>query len=362
MSNAKKVLSILLAVVMVACLSVNAFAAVTYETDTTMTQTWTLSEATEVNSTTYTVDVSLTTNYPTGSIQFVVENTDNANVTLTGATIGAAYPADYEGEISFSNSTGKVMIIVGSGEDTLPGVAIDGVVATLTYTYSGTGSATLTIADAPKTEAAPDGTLIAARLSNGNAITGTEIVGQTATVSGSATIGAAAVLPPELVAATGYESNVIISANKTFGSTYAGAVFGFTGNRFTANTFTTQLAVTNSGTMKVTKAAKGFGTGTTIQIFAADDTAQANPVATYIVIMFGDIDGSGTITAADTTAVLDHFGGVSALANATPAFVAADIATPVRRLLSSDTTVLLDHFAGVSINQHTIGALHTYAN
>ena len=47
MSNAKKVLSILLAVVMVACLSVNAFAAVSYETDTTMTQTWTLSEATE---------------------------------------------------------------------------------------------------------------------------------------------------------------------------------------------------------------------------------------------------------------------------------------------------------------------------
>jgi hypothetical protein len=310
MSNAKKVLSILLAVVMVACLSVNAFAAVSYETDTTMTQTWTLSEATEVGTNEYQVNVSLTTNYPTGSIQFVVENTDNTNAVLTGATLGAAYPADYEGEISFSNSTGKVMIIVGSGEDTLPGVAIDGVVATLTYTYSGTGSATLTIADAPKTEAAPDGTLIAARLSNGNAITGTEIVGQTATVSGTATIGAAS-LPADLeLTAAGNTAGVKIDTHKTFGGAYAGVVYGFT--RLATNTFksktylTNNLQATNNGSLLIktsdnkTAASGNYGTGATIEVLNSDGTSTGK---IYVVVIFGDVDQNGLINTTDASVV-----------------------------------------------------------
>lgn len=350
MSNAKKVLSILLAVAMVVCLSINAFAAVSYETDTTMTQAWTLSDATEVNSTTYTVDVSLTTNYPTGSIQFVVTNTDNTNVQLTGATIGGDYPSTYAGEISFSNTTGKVMIIVGSTENTLPGVAIDGVIATLTYTYSGTGSATLEIADAPKAEATPDGTLIAARLSNGNAITGTEIVGQAATVSGSATIGAAAIIPADLeLTAAGTSAGVKIDTAKTFGGAYAGAVYGFT--RTATNTFKSatylnnQLQASNGGSLTITaynNKAGNFGTGATVEVLNSDGSSTGK---IYVVVIFGDVDQNGLINMADATTVKSWTSASLAPAANTYVRMAANCfkataAVPMHNIQMNDATAI----------------------
>ena len=372
MSNAKKVLSILLAVAMVVCLSINAFAAVTYETDTTMTQAWTLSDATEVNSTTYTVDVSLTTNYPTGSIQFVVTNTDNTNVQLTGATLGADYPSTYAGEISYSNTTGKVMIIVGSTENTLPGVAIDGVIATLTYTYSGTGSATLEIADAPKTETEPDGTLIAARLSNGNAITGTEIVGQAATVSGSASIGAAAIIPADLeLTATGTTNGVIIDTHKTFGGLFTGVVYGFTGNTFRNTGYiTTNCQATNGGSLSIktsdnkTVTNGNYGTGSTIEVLNSDGTSSGK---TYVVVIFADLDGNGMINVNDTTACKNAVYVASNAPNNSVKRLAANCQlvnnpTLMHNLNVNDTTAIKNYINGNKFDPAALAAKHASYN
>lgn len=344
MSKTRKVLSVILALAMVfSALALTASAAYHYEDEkdaAANTQTWALSEPVKVNDTTYTVDVTLTTNYATGPIQFVVKNSDNAAVELKSAVVGSAIPAAYAASISFFNATGKVIIVPSTvGVETITASAINGVIATLTYTYAGTGSAEIYIDNNPKSETNVGGTLMAARMSDGDVVTGDLVTGQTVTNTDAKitpwTIGAAAAQPADLAIKAAYaDSGIIIDTNKTFGNTYAGVVYGFTlpGNGATKvaqSYYSEYLEATNGGSIEVIKTPYvtrpvSYGTGSTIAVYNADGSLEK----TYLIVLFGDVDGNGQINISDVTKSVDELDVAGTLA--LPQVMAINVKTQAR--------------------------------
>lgn len=297
----KKILSVMLALVMVvSCVAVSAFAGYESEEDAALyTQTWALSEPVDNGDGTWSVDVSLTTNYPTGAIQFVLTNTDNTVAAIKSAKVGAAIPADYAASISVSNATGKVIIVPSTvGVDTITATAINGVIATITYTYSGSGSAKIAIKNDPKTETNAAGSLIAARMDDGDLVTGGLVTGQTVvSVGDERTIGAASVAP-ELAVIDG-TIGVIDTGRTTIdadeGIECDGYLYGLDADNY--ETVDMIFEVIGDGTMEIVAndAGSEAGTGTMVNVVDLD----GNVVATYVLIVFGDVNGDGAADALD---------------------------------------------------------------
>lgn len=323
----KKILSVVLALVLIMSTFVTvAFAATNYETLdesglSEYTQVWALSEPVANGDNTYTVDVNLTTNYPTGSIQFeIVEDDANDVITLTDVALGAGVPTTYGAELSFDADTGKIIIVpqTVAGTEMITATAINGVVATLTYSYAGSGSAQVAIKNDPKTATTPAGSLIALRMGNSNIVSTDMIAGQSVVdATGAAvtdvsitpvTIGAATVAEAELVLTdTGSSAGVIIDTTHTFGGAYAGVVYGITSTNYKAKTtITNNVTASNEGSLVVTTsdgkttASGNYGTGTTIEVLNSDGTSTGK---IYVFVAFGDVDGNGLINGNDAKAV-----------------------------------------------------------
>lgn len=300
MSKTRKILSVVLALVMaVSMLAIGASAA--YESGdnaTNYTQTWALSEPVDNGNGTYSVDVSLKTNYPTGAIQFVITNSDSTVATLKDAKLGSAIPAAYGATINKSASKGKVVIIPTTTEDTITAQAIDGVIATLTYTYSGSGSANIAIQNSPKSETNVNGSLIAARMSDGDVVTGDMITGQKViSVGETRTIGASAAAPTlAVVEGTGGVIDTDRTELNADGDTVTGYIYGVEPENY--ESVTDVFEVTGDGSLEVVAndAGSEAGTGTIVNVLDAD----GETVETYVLVIFGDIDGDGAITAADS--------------------------------------------------------------
>jgi hypothetical protein len=297
----KKILSVMLALVMVvSCVAVSAFAGYESEEDAkTYTQTWALSEPVENGDGTWSVDVSLTTNYPTGAIQFVLTNTDNTVAAIKSAKVGSAIPADYAASISASNASGKVIIVPSTvGVDTITATAINGVIATITYTYSGSGSAKIAIKNDPKTETNAAGSLIAARMDDGDVVTGGLVTGQTvASVGVERTIGAASVAP-ELAVIDG-TIGVIDTGRTTIdadeGIECDGYLYGLDADNY--ETVDVIFEVIGDGEIEIVAndAGSEAGTGTMVNVVDLNGTV----VASYVLIVFGDVNGDGAADALD---------------------------------------------------------------
>lgn len=307
MSKTRKILSVVLALVMaVSMLAIGASAGYEAgENATNYTQTWALSEPVDNGDGTYSVDVSLTTNYPTGAIQFVVTNSDSTVATLKDAKLGSAIPAAYGATINKSASKGKVVIIPTTTEDTITAQAIDGVVATLTYTYSGSGSANIAIENSPKSETNVNGSLIAARMSDGDVVTGDMITGQKViSVGETRTIGGSAAVPPTLAVVEG--TGGVIDTDRTElnvdGDTVTGYIYGVEPENY--ESVTDVFEVTGDGSIEVVAndAGSEAGTGTIVNVLDADGEV----VETYVLVIFGDIDGDGAITADDAAYIELH--------------------------------------------------------
>ncbi len=308
MSKTRKILSVLLALAMVFCvLSVSASAAASYESDEDLAefgyaQEWELVERSN-DGTNWIVDVVLTTNYPTGSIQFVVNNTNPAAAVLDYENVQLGAGITYSADIKAS-ANGKVLIVPETTADTVTAPEFDGaVVATLTYKYSGTGSAKLTIANAPKKADAPAGTLIAARMDDGDIVTGTPVVGQAATVTGEVNIGSAAA--PEIVAIDGTIG--VVDTTRTFidednGIECTGYLYGV--DPYDAGETVDSVFTVNNGSMEIiaNEAGSECGTGTMVNVLDND----GNVVETYVLIIFGDVDGDGEVTVFDASAMELH--------------------------------------------------------
>lgn len=317
MSKTRKILSIVLAIVMVfGVFSVCAFAAdVSYESETdakNYTQTWALTDPVKNANGSWSVDVKLTTNYDTGAIQFVVENADG-NATLDKVELNTAN-IYYAAEVS-KTSKGLIMITPKTGGNNAgkKGASINGVIATLTYSVTAGKQATIAIKNDAKSATNVGGSLIAARLSGKTGETkldsSTMVVGQTATVGESKVLGDAA--NPELKVIAG--TNGVIDTTRTTltaedESTYKvdGLLYGVETSKDVddgtdnVNQTITDVFKVENGTMNIVAndVNSKCGTGTKVQVL--DNSGKV--VATYVLVIFGDINGDGRINNIDSNA------------------------------------------------------------
>lgn len=290
----KKIISVMLAVILVMSTFVVSAFAVEFEDETSeYTQTWGLNEPVLNDDGTYTVEVTLTANYVAGAISFKIDAPEAAK--LVDAVAGAAIT--YEANVEF-NKSGLVTIIPDASVVDTTGADLEkgGVVATLTYELTG-ASAKLDLVNDPKTATNPDGTLIATRLSNGNYVNGEMISGQkvidaegavvTADVIASVTLGEAAAAP-ELVAFDG-TCGVVDNA--------AGWVYGI--DAVNGESAEDVFDVTNGGYFETTN---GTATGSVLTVYTADGEA----VAEYTMIVFGDVNADGGIDSEDAGYICDY--------------------------------------------------------
>lgn len=310
----KKILSVVLALVFVlSTFAVSAFAingSYGEDENATYTQTWAL-DAKDNGDGTWTVAVKLTTNYAVGAIQFKVLNS-NSNVTLDkdASKIGEGIPANYGAQFQCKAETGKVLIVPEPEIGAEAVVLTDAVIAELVYNVPTGESATLTIdGNDAKTEANPAGTLVALRMADEVLESGDMVYGQIVTkdadgIAAKAQLGSASA--PELAVIDG-TIGVIDTSRTEYGADFSsctGYIYGVEPENGEA--VDSVFEVVGDGEMEIiaNEAGSEAGTGTIVNVLDLD----GNVVASYVLIIFGDIDGDGEITAFDASDAIDHEG------------------------------------------------------
>lgn len=326
----KKLLSVVLALSLVlSVFAVGAFAigGIGYESAedaATYTQAWSLGEPVK-NGDNYTVDVMLNANYGVGAIQFqVIKNVSAGTLTLESIAVNASViPDNWLADAFVEDSTGEAVIIPNPSDDAVDAVNLTGgkVIATLTYAASADVAATLKInvADA-KSATNPDGTLIAARMSDGNVVTGKALVGQTVSQdTNTVTIGASTSEGPTLVAKAGVGG--VVDKTRTAlamvdDGSYTPIEGGCTGYIYgvdpvvgaeigTPNTTIEEVfEISGDGSMEIVPSALASesGTGTMVNVKNTDGIV----VETYCLIVFGDVNGDGAADGIDTGIMEAH--------------------------------------------------------
>lgn len=303
----KKLLSVFVALMMVVSMFAIVANAAGYEDDETAaeyTQDWALSEPVDNGDGTWTVDVLLTTNYGTGPIQFVLTNTDTSVAAIKSVTLGDAIPESYNATVSVSKAKGKVMIIADTaGTGTITAEEIDGVIATVVYTYAGEGSAEIAIDDNAKSATNVAGTLIAARMSDGDLVTGDPITGQTVTVGDSVIIGGAAEAPTlgvidgtiGVIDTTRTSEYCDEDGNPVDEGIFTGYIYGVEPEA--SETVDAIFEVVGDGELEIiaNEAGSEAGTGTIVNVLDGN----GDVVESYVLVIFGDVNGDGFIDAYD---------------------------------------------------------------
>lgn len=302
----KKILSVLVAIMMVVSMFAVCANAASYEDEETAaeyTQDWALGEPVDNGDGTYSVDVYLTTNYATGPIQFVLTNSDTSVAAIDEVILGDAIPADYNATVSVSKAKGKVMIIADTaGTGTITGEEIDGVIATVVYTYAGEGTAEIAIDDNAKSATNPAGTLIAARMSDGDLVTGEAITGQTVTVGDSVFIGGGAAEAPTLgvidgtigvIDTTRQDMYCDMDGYGTGDATFTGYIYGVEPEY--GETWDSVFEIVGDGDYEFIETENGPGTGSVLNVLDLD----GNVVESYVLVIFGDVTGDGVVDAGD---------------------------------------------------------------
>ncbi len=309
MSKTRKLLSVLVALMMVVSMFAMAANAAGYESEedaANYTQDWALGEPVDNGDGTWSVDVLLTTNYGTGPIQFVLTNSDTSVAAIDEVILGDAIPADYNASVSVSKAKGKVMIIADTaGTGTITAEEIDGVIATVVYTYSGEGTAKIAIDDNAKSATNVAGTLIAARMSDGDVVTGEPITGQTVTVGDSVIIGGGEAEAPTLGVIDGTIGVIDTTRTSEYcdmdgvpedEGVFTGYIYGVEPEA--GETVDAIFEVVGDGELEIiaTEAGSEAGTGTIVNVLDLD----GNVVESYVLVIFGDVNGDGFVDAADS--------------------------------------------------------------
>ena len=305
----KKVLSIVLALALaLSCFAVSAFAIgeIAYEDEeSTYTQKWSLSEAQEAADGRWYVDVTLDTDYLVGAMQFAFD-ISSADIVIDDVVGGEILNEDFGADIAFdtTGASNIVAIIPNPYEDATAALDFAGgaVVCTVYFSVADGASGTVQIKDDAKSATNPGGTLFAARMTDGVLASGASVVGQITTIESDARNIGAVSLPADLVKKAAAEAGILIDNAHTFGGAYTGVVYGFT--QAAANTFmntnylNNNLEASNGGSLAFSRSIgkSGYGTGTVITVKNADGSV----AATYVVVIFGDVDGNGLTNVTDT--------------------------------------------------------------
>lgn len=321
MSNIKKIIGVVLALVMVLSVATIAFAADgdAYSIAITADRT-TLNPGESA-----TVTVKLTTNYYASAISIPVFF-DKSQVTVSAGTTtvqdatiatedSTSIQPIYDGAgLSKDDYAVRALVLVPEWGAALKKYANEAVMTfTVTANEGATGSAVFEcVSSSIKiTPTHSNGSLYVGKNSSGTAkydslaetVNTCDITAAKATINFAGSTADAA----DLALKTGAQAGVIIDTHKTFGGEYDGAVYGF--ERTATNTFLTNkylannLEATNSGTLEFVrpngKTSGGFGTGSLVKVNNSDGTLSK----TYVVVIFGDVDQNGLINVNDATKI-----------------------------------------------------------
>lgn len=384
MSNIKKIIGVVLALVMALSVATVAFAV---ENDAAAYTVTISSDKTELAAgESATVTVYLTTNFNASAISIPVFF-DNSQVTVSaGSTTiaGAAiateasadsaklyagsgytqadhgvralvYIAEYGSAIATYNNTAVMTFTVTANEAATGSVTVECSAGSLKTASNTTGA--LYVA---KDEANDDSTMDSLAYN----VTNATIDGATATINFAAVGGA-----PELVlTATGENYGTIISTTIGTEDGYDGCVMGIDTLGIVDNAMAISEAVTAINGYIVVNTVESDGnetTGTVIELYSNDDVL----VKSYVFIYFGDIDRDGDLTSLDATIMNDYeFEGAEPTVDAaTFNFIACDVDMD-GDVTSLDGTILADYeFEGDPVvanleSQATIAAFYANKN
>lgn len=289
MTKAKKVLSLVLAVVMVA--ATFAFSA-SAANEKNATFTVSVDKATVSLGEEITVTVNLTTDYYAGPTNVPVYYNHAVFQFVEGSVVGAKIFGETATDVQSHNDADTGCLKVAFIPQTSGGAASAKIMNGTLFTFklraiaNGTSDIGLKPED-QKTATNIGGTLYCGAYDSDQIDNNPATVGQTFVINKtSATVGATAT--PEIVAkdgTTGYVDN-----ERKY-------VYGVAAGDVAANYF----EATNGGTLSwdVGTASTVNGTGATVTL---KDTAGAD-VATYTLVIFGDVNGDGAVDSADAVQV-----------------------------------------------------------
>lgn len=366
MSNIKKIIGVLLALVMTLSMAAVAFAADGDKYSITITSDKTTLEAGQ----SATVTVKLTANYNVSAISIPVffdkskVTVDAGSTTVEGASIVTEDSESVDSQIYNGSGLSKdqygvrALVMVPEWGQSIKQYTDETVMTfTVTPADGASGAVVFECVDASvKTTAKPGGSLYVGRNSSGKDTvdSNAEVIDDydISKANTTITLGSSSE-PADLELTSSATAGIVIDAKKTFGGEYDGAVYGFTqaaANTFMTNAYLTKnLQATNSGTLEFArpngKTSGGFGTGSLVKVKNAD----GNLSKTYVVVIFGDVDQNGMITAADTTTLKGWATKpASAPANNTVLRMAANTAfvnnaTILHNIQTNDTTALKNY-------------------
>ena len=388
MSNIKKIIGVVLALVMALSVATVAFAV---ENDAAAYTVTISSDKTELAAgESATVTVYLTTNFYASAISIPVFF-DNSQVTVSAGSTTIAdaavatetsadsaklyagsgytqadhgvralvYIAEYGSTIATYNNTAVMTFTVTANEAATGSVTVACSTGSLKTASNTTGA--LYVA---KDEANDDSTMDSLAYN----VTNATIEGATATIN-----FASAMVPADLeLTAAGAAAGVVIDTNKTFGGQFAGVVSGFT--QAAANTFKNKNYIlantqaTNGGSLEIktsdnkTVATGNYGTGTTITVKNSDGSVSK----VYVVVIYGDLDGNGLINVNDTNMCNNASSDASIAPNNSYKRMAANCAivnnaTPMHLINIADTNVINNN-SSTKINQAALAAQHAKYN
>lgn len=310
MTKAKKVLSLVLAVVMVAAtFAFSASAATQNATFTVSVDNATVSQGEVI-----TVTVKLTTNYYAGPTNVPVYYNPKVFEFVEKSVAGAKIFGETATDVQSHNDADTGCLKVAFIPNTAGTAAAKVMNGEKLFTFqlraiaNGTSNIGLKPED-QKTATNIGGTLYCGAYDSDQIDNHPATVGQTFVIhKTTATVGATAT--PEL-AVIGGTTGVIDAANKY--------VYGVN----PGDAATLYFEATNGGSVKMVAndADCDYGTGATLQLLAADGTTVLD---TYTLIIFGDVNGDGSITGVDATKLDQYSSGATSVLSGV-ALIAADV-------------------------------------
>ena len=336
MSNTKKILSIVLAVVMaLSVFSICAFA----DTDTAV---WTI-EVTNTDGTALgatiapgdkvLVTVKLQTNFYVGTVGLPVVFSDafeyagnltQVDIYGSGAT-RKAFNDDFASGIADTNAVYAVYV-PNSGASGVASPIYNSATTILSFELEAVDEATAEIylpASMQKTADNLNGKFYCGSRASSDVTTDENMVGQTFTTTGATAT---------VVISAASADPVLTGVNGGYVDTTNGYVYGIPVGADPANYFTV-----TDGTFTVS----GSATGATLTV----KTTGGADFATYTVIIFGDVDGDGSVTSSDYLSVKKATAGIAL----SGAFAFAADVDGDGSITSSDYLAVKKHTAGISL-------------